>query len=96
MTAVEALTGPPSDARARSAQPPARGSLTVVERHGRRPGEALLEAVAGADLPALDHAWVCGEQELAASVRRHLVGERGLAKTAVYFCAYWILGRPRG
>lgn len=75
---------------------PERGSLTVVVRGQRRPGEALLEAVRAAELPALDHGWVSGEQELAASVRRHLVGDRGLAKTSVYFCAYWILGRPRG
>ncbi|WP_192498642.1 siderophore-interacting protein [Ornithinimicrobium pratense] len=75
---------------------PERGSLTVLVRGERRPGEALLEAVRAADLPTLDHGWVSGEQELAATLRRHLVGDRGLAKTSVYFCAYWILGRPRG
>lgn len=75
---------------------PDRGSLTLVVRGGRRPGEALLEAVRSADLDHLDYGWVAGEQELAASVRRHLVAERGLARTSVYFCAYWILGRPRG
>lgn len=75
---------------------PERGSVTLVERHGRRPGEALTAAVAAMSVPALDYAWVCGEQELAAGVRRHLVGERGLPRTSVYFCAYWILGRARG
>lgn len=75
---------------------PERGSLTVVERGARRPGEALHEAVSAAPLPTLDYGWVAGEQELAASVRRHLVRDRGVARTAVYFCAYWILGRPRG
>lgn len=75
---------------------PGRGSLTVVPRGDRRPGERLLEAIRGADLPTLDHGWVSGEQELAATVRRHLVSDRGLARTSVYFCAYWILGRPRG
>lgn len=75
---------------------PHRGSVTVVVRGERRPGEALLEAVRTADLPVLDHGWVSGEQELAARVRRHLVDDRGLARTSVYFCAYWILGRPRG
>ncbi|GAA5164967.1 siderophore-interacting protein [Ornithinimicrobium tianjinense] len=75
---------------------PERGSLTLVPSRGGNQGRALLEAVAGADLPALDYGWVSGEQELAASVRRHLVGERGLSRSAVYFCAYWILGRPRG
>lgn len=76
--------------------PPATGSLTVVVRGDRRPGQALLEAVTAAELPGLGYGWVAGEQELAASVRRHLVSERGLAKRSVYFCAYWILGRPRG
>ncbi|SOC56557.1 siderophore-interacting protein [Ornithinimicrobium cerasi] len=75
---------------------PGTGSLTVVVRGDRRTGEALLEAVRAADLSDLDDAWVAGEQELAASVRRHLVTERGVARTSVYFCAYWILGRPRG
>ena len=61
-----------------------------------RPGEALLAAVRAAELPSPDHGWVCGEQELAASVRRHLIADRGVARTSVYFCAYWILGRARG
>lgn len=74
---------------------PERGALTVVPT-GDRPGVALAAAVAGADLPALDYGWACGEQQLAATVRKHLVGERGLARTSVYFSAYWILGRPRG
>ncbi|OLT22189.1 hypothetical protein BJF81_13115 [Ornithinimicrobium sp. CNJ-824] len=74
---------------------PERGSLTVVERDGR-PGDALLEVLADADLPDPDYGWVAGEQELAAGVRRHLVRERGVPATSVYFCAYWILGRPRG
>ncbi|HSP61275.1 MAG TPA: siderophore-interacting protein, partial [Ornithinimicrobium sp.] len=72
------------------------GSVQVVRRDGRRPGDALLEHLRGAELPTLDYGWVVGEQDLAARVRRHLVGERGVARTAVYFCAYWILGRPRG
>ncbi len=75
---------------------PERGSLTLVERHGRRPGDALLEALQAAALPAPDYGWVSGEQDLAARVRRHLVRERGLPTTSVYFCAYWILGRARG
>ena len=75
---------------------PERGSLTVVERGARRPGDALLEALEAADLPTPDYGWVSGEQDLAARARRYLVRERGLAKTSVYFCAYWILGRPRG
>lgn len=74
---------------------PARGSLTVVPRQGRRVGEPLLEAVEGLGARP-DYGWVCGEQELAASVRRHLVKDRDVPRTSVYFCAYWIEGRPRG
>lgn len=76
--------------------PPERGSLTVVERGDLPPGEALLGAVAAAGPARVDYGWVCGEQQLAAGVRAHLVGRRGVSRTSVYFCAYWILGRPRG
>lgn len=73
-----------------------RGQLVVVERGSEAPGSALLPALAAMALPELRYAWVCGEQQSAASARRHLVQERGMAKTAVYFCCYWILGKPRG
>lgn len=72
------------------------GAVTVVDRGDRAPGQAVTEALATADLPALTFGWACGEKELAASVRRHLVSERGMDKRRVYFCGYWILGRPRG
>ncbi|MCE0487150.1 siderophore-interacting protein [Ornithinimicrobium sediminis] len=75
---------------------PTRGSLTVLERGPGLPGSVLLPALAAADLPALTYAWVAGEQALAAEARRHLVHVRGMPRTAVYFCAYWVLGRPRG
>jgi NADPH-dependent ferric siderophore reductase len=75
---------------------PRRGSVRVVRRVGRRPGDALLAHLRTVALPDLDYGWVVGEQSLAARVRRHLVHERGLPRTSVYFCAYWILGRPRG
>jgi NADPH-dependent ferric siderophore reductase len=75
---------------------PPRGTVTVVERGTGEPGSALLTALRAADLPGLTYGWACGEQALAAAVRRHLVDVRGLTKTSVYFCAYWILGRPRG
>jgi NADPH-dependent ferric siderophore reductase len=75
---------------------PECGRLTVVHRGDRRPGDALVEALVEADLAAVDYAWVAGEQDLAARVRRHLVRERGVPRTSVYFCSYWILGRARG
>lgn len=72
------------------------GSLTVVQREGGAPGSALLAALESAELPQLTYAWVCGEQNLAASARRHLVEARRVPRASIYFCAYWILGRPRG
>lgn len=73
-----------------------RGSLKVLQRGARVPGSALLPALRAAVLPELTYAWVCGEQTLAANARRHLVEVRGMRKSSIYFCAYWILGRPRG
>lgn len=35
------------------------------------------------------YAFVAGGQKLAAAVRRHLVGERGMAKESVTFTGYW-------
>lgn len=77
---------------------PERGSLTVVPTAGTELVPRMLAAVAASGLAPgdLDYAWACGEQELAAQVRRHVVQQLGLAKTSVYFCAYWIEGRPRG
>lgn len=79
------------------ALPSARAaSVTVVERGGDAPGSALLPAVQQADLPIPGSAWVAGEQSTVAAVRRHLTGTLGAEKRSVYFCPYWILGKPRG
>lgn len=76
--------------------PPAQGSLTVLERGAARPGSLLVPAVAAAAFPTPVYAWVAGEQSTVTQVRRHLVGERSMDRRSVYFCPYWILGRPRG
>lgn len=68
----------------------------LLTRGADAPGSALLPALEAADLPELSFGWVCGEQGMVAAVRRHLVDERRLDKRSVYFCAYWIQGRPRG
>ncbi|WP_030891417.1 siderophore-interacting protein [Streptomyces sp. NRRL F-5053] len=58
------------------------------------PGRLALDAVRRADLPeAPGYAWVAGEAGLATGVRRHLVGERGWAKSDVAFVGYWRTGR---
>ncbi|MCA1216995.1 siderophore-interacting protein [Streptomyces sp. 8L] len=55
-----------------------------------RPGARALEAVRGAELPAPpDYAWVAGESALATGVRRHLVNDRRLPKSAITFTGYW-------
>ncbi|RFU84388.1 siderophore-interacting protein [Streptomyces triticagri] len=55
-------------------------------------GSALLEAVRRAELPAGDgQAWVAGEASLVRSVRRHLVNDRGMDRSAVAFTGYWRL-----
>lgn len=57
---------------------------------GERAGTVALDAVRRADLPSgTGYAFSVGEAALATGVRRHLVAERGFAKTHVAFCGYW-------
>ncbi|GEE02909.1 siderophore-interacting protein [Gordonia spumicola] len=61
------------------------------------PGEGLERAVRATPLgPALDLAWVCGERDAVKRIRRHLVDERSVDRTAVTFSGYWRLGQARG
>jgi NADPH-dependent ferric siderophore reductase len=65
----------------------------IVREHGVKPGTPALQALKDAALPdAPFHAYLVGEQALPADGRRHLVGERGLAKDLVSFCGYWRTG----
>ncbi len=64
--------------------------ITRSDSPAARPGDAALAALRA--LPVWDgpvSAFVAGEQRLAAGGRRHLIAERGVAKTAVDFCGYW-------
>lgn len=73
-----------------------RGDSRVAWVHrGARPrGAAVLDAVRAADFPAgAAYAWISGEAGLVKSVRRHLVGERGIDRHAVTFTGYWRQGR---
>ncbi|NKS54207.1 SIP domain-containing protein [Rhodococcus hoagii] len=55
-----------------------------------KPGTLALDAVKNASLPtALDYAWVAGESALATGVRRHLVNDRRIPKSAITFTGYW-------
>jgi NADPH-dependent ferric siderophore reductase len=42
------------------------------------------------DLPTgTPYVWAAAEAGLATGVRRHLAGDRGIAKDRIYFCGYW-------
>ncbi|MEV6632412.1 siderophore-interacting protein [Actinoplanes sp. NPDC051470] len=59
-----------------------------------RPGALALATVQEADLPpGRFYTWVAGESKLATGVRRHLVNDRGVAKSDIAFFGYWRLGR---
>ena len=65
----------------------------IVRPHDARPGALALDTLAQTALPdAPFHAYGAGEQSLAAGVRKHLVGERGVDKDTVSFCGYWRAG----
>ncbi|NKE57269.1 siderophore-interacting protein [Lentzea sp. PSKA42] len=60
-----------------------------------RPGSRALDAVRTALLPMGSfYAWVAGESALATGVRRHLVNDRGVPRSAITFRGSWRHGRP--
>lgn len=68
------------------------GELTAhwVHRGPAAPGERLLAAVRAAALPAgLGGAWLAGEAGAVRELRRHLLTDRRLPRTAVHFTGYW-------
>lgn len=59
-------------------------------------GALAIEAVRNAELPQTGlYAFIAGEQDLATGVRRHLVRERGIAKSDITFTGYWRMGATR-
>ncbi|WP_020662404.1 siderophore-interacting protein [Amycolatopsis benzoatilytica] len=67
--------------------------LHWVVRGARPHGEALVDAVRAAVLPGgTPYAWVSGEANAVKLVRRHLVRDRGFAKTSICFTGYWRQG----
>ncbi|WP_405358747.1 siderophore-interacting protein [Kitasatospora sp. NBC_00085] len=69
-----------------------RADLTVhwLHRDGAAPGGPLTDAVRRAELPGgTPFAWLAGEAAAVRALRRHLVGERGLAEASVEFAGYW-------
>ncbi|MFJ7218698.1 siderophore-interacting protein [Amycolatopsis sp. NPDC098790] len=60
-----------------------------LHRDGAPHGTKLLDAVRGASLKPGSAAWLAGEAGMVRSLRRHLVGERGLDKADIEFTGYW-------
>jgi NADPH-dependent ferric siderophore reductase len=57
---------------------------------------ALVDSVRAADFPQGPvFAWLAGEAAAVRALRRHLVGERGIARRAVSFTGYWRLQRTQ-
>ena len=60
----------------------------------RASGERAVDRVPQLDLP-VGQAWLAGEAGLATGLRRHLVRDRGFAKSDVTFTGYYRTGRPQ-
>ncbi|MEY9928945.1 NADPH-dependent ferric siderophore reductase [Catenulispora sp. GP43] len=73
---------------------PAEADITWLIRDPlRRPGSLLAEEIGGAVFPdGAPYAWIAGESGMVRTLRRHLVGERGIDRGRVEFSGYWRLG----
>ncbi|WP_372669518.1 siderophore-interacting protein [Amycolatopsis kentuckyensis] len=60
-----------------------------LHRDGAPHGAKLLDAVRGAALGPGSAAWLAGEAGMVRALRRHLVNERGFAKSVIEFTGYW-------
>lgn len=67
----------------------------LVREPGAAPGSAALPVLRELPLDADLYAFAVGESALATGAR-HLVSERGVAKSNVTFSGYWKLGRAQG
>ena len=70
-------------------------SVTWLPREGAEPGtnSLLLDAVSAVEWPdGRVFAWLAGEQATIRSLRRHLIRDRGIAKTDIDFTGYWKRG----
>jgi len=74
---------------------PADASWHVLPE-GAPPGEALVAAVTGAELPDDARVWVAGEAAAVQRIRKHLFQERGLPRSQTSIRGYWKHGRAGG
>ncbi|MFE4601835.1 siderophore-interacting protein [Kitasatospora indigofera] len=67
--------------------------ITWLVRDSVTTPSPLIEAVRAATLPdGAPYAWIAGESGTVKTLRRHLVGERGLDRRTVTFSGYWRRG----
>ncbi len=59
---------------------------------GARAGDALVAAVRAAEIPDGARIWVAGEAASVQRIRKHLFGERGVARAHATVRGYWKLG----
>ncbi|WP_410668054.1 siderophore-interacting protein [Amycolatopsis sp. cmx-4-68] len=87
----------PTDADIRhEVKAPVATKIHWLPRNGSssQPGSLALRTVRDAQLPdGPFHTWVAGESSLATGIRRHLVAERNVPRSAVSFRGYWRRGR---
>jgi NADPH-dependent ferric siderophore reductase len=70
------------------------GDLKITWLHRSAGAPALPEALAAAEfLPGRVHAFVHGEADTVKEMRRHLLGERGVAREDLSISGYWRRGR---
>ncbi len=71
-----------------------------VEWHDLPPGsplgDALVDAVAGADIAGESRVWAAGEAAAVQRIRRHLLEERGMPRAQASVRGYWKHGRTGG
>lgn len=70
-------------------------TVTVLDRGDAAPGTRVLPHLARELRGHRDHVWACGEQSLAAGVRRLVVRRGHAQRREVMFSGYWRVGRPR-
>ena len=60
---------------------------------GAPPGDAVVSAVTGAELPAGTRIWAAGEAAAMQRIRRHLFEDRQIPRSETWIRGYWKRGR---
>ena len=85
--------GTPARVFIENAEEQAFDTVGEVELTWLRPGQSLAEAIRNANLPTgKPYVWIGGEAGSVKATRRHLVNERGVSRSDLYFCGYWRRG----